>query len=287
MSQNENHVVKQSSPLLAVNNLFVEYGSGSDTVSAVSDVSFDIDKGEVVGLVGESGSDKSTVAQSMLGLLDQSNARTSGTIQFEGDNVFSYDARRWREVRGRRIGMIFQSPESSFNPVATIGAQMVEALRCHTKLSNAEARKEALASLNDVGMPRPEEIMHNYAFELSGGMCQRAALAMVMSLKPSLVLADEPTASLDVVAQAELVRWLGKIQKERGFAMLVISHDLNLIARLADRLLVMHRGEVLERGEAQAVLNRPQHSYTKQLINAVPRLTEAEEAKPVCTGVGA
>ena len=287
MSQNENPVVKQSSPLLAVNNLFVEYGSGSDTVSAVSDVSFDIDKGEVVGLVGESGSGKSTVAQSMLGLLDQSNARTSGTIQFEGDNVFSYDARRWREVRGRRIGMIFQSPESSFNPVATIGAQMVEALRCHTKLSNAEARKEALASLNDVGMPRPAEIMHNYAFELSGGMCQRAALAMVMSLKPSLVLADEPTASLDVVAQAELVRWLGKIQKERGFAMLVISHDLNLIARLADRLLVMHRGEVLERGEAQAVLSRPQHSYTKQLINAVPRLTEAEEAKPVCTGVGA
>ena len=263
-------------PLLSVNNLSVSYGCGADRVDAVRKLSFGVDAGEVVGLVGESGSGKSTVAQSILGLLDQSHATTSGSIQFAGENLFSFDDPRWRTVRGRRIGMIFQSPVSSFNPVTTIGAQMVEALRWHMALSKAQANEAALTALNDVGMPRAEEVMHNYAFELSGGMCQRAALAMVMALQPSLVLADEPTASLDVVAQAELVRWLSLIQKKQGFSMLVISHDLNLISRLADRLLVMYQGEVLERGSAQSVLNNPQHAYTAELVNAVPRLTETE-----------
>jgi len=282
--------MKKQDPLLSVKDLSVTYDSGESSVLAVKNVSFDINAGEVVGLVGESGSGKSTIAQSILGLLDQNGVRTSGSIDFSGENVFSYDSDHWGAVRGRQVSMIFQSPESSFNPVATIGAQMVEALRWHMDLSKSEAQTAALMALSDVGMPRPEEIMHNYAFELSGGMCQRAALAMVMSLKPSLVLADEPTASLDVVAQAELVRWLGLIQQTRAFAMLVISHDLNLIARLAHRMLVMYHGEVLERGEAQAVLNNPQHPYTNKLINAVPRLTRPVQAAPEsikqkCVGV--
>lgn len=275
--------MSDKTPLLSVNDLSVSYGFGEDRVDAVRKVSFDVGAGEVVGLVGESGSGKSTVAQSILGLLDQNTATTCGSIQFAGENLFTYDSRRWRAVRGRRIGMIFQSPDSSFNPVTTIGEQMVEALRWHLKLIKADAENVALTALKDVGMPRPEEVMHNYAFELSGGMCQRAALAMVMALKPSLVLADEPTASLDVVAQAELVRWLGLIQKTRGFAMLVISHDLNLIARLVDHLLVMNQGEVLERGDAQAVLNNPQHAYTAELVNAVPRLTDPTAIAKVAT----
>jgi ABC-type glutathione transport system ATPase component len=266
--------MSDKTPLLSVNNLSMTYGFGEDRVDAVRKVSFDVDVGEVIGLVGESGSGKSTVAQTILGLLDQSSTTTSGTIQFAGENIFTYDSRRWERVRGRRIGMIFQSAVSSFNPVTTIGEQMVEALRWHMALSKTEANKAAFTALNDVGMPRPEEVMYNYAFELSGGMCQRAALAMVMALKPSLVLADEPTASLDVVAQAELVRWLGSIQKKRGFSMLVISHDLNLISRLADRLLVMYEGKIIERGRAQSVLTNPQHAYTEELVNAVPRLTK-------------
>lgn len=275
--------MSDNTPLLSVNNLSVSYGFGEDRVDAVRNVSFRVDASEVVGLVGESGSGKSTVAQSILGLLDRSSATTSGSIQFASENLFSSDSRRWGAVRGRRIGMIFQSPMSSFNPVTTIGEQMIEALRWHMALSKAEANKAALTALKDVGMPRPEEVMHNYAFELSGGMCQRAVLAMVMALKPSLVLADEPTALLDVVAQAELVRWLGLIQKKRGFSMLVISHDLNLISRLADCLLVMYQGEVLERGSAQSVLNNPQHAYTAELINAVPRLTEPATTTKVVT----
>lgn len=266
--------MSQSTPLLAIQNLSVHYGSGGEQVAAVRDVSFDVHAGEVVGLVGESGSGKSTIAQSILGLLDSQSTHTQGQIQFLTDSVFSYDDAQWGKVRGGQIGMIFQSPTSSFNPITTIGEQIIEALRWHLKLNRRQATQAALEALTEVGMPRPEQVMDNYAFELSGGMCQRAALAMVMALKPTLILADEPTASLDVVAQAELVRWLAHIQKKQGFAMLIISHDLNLIARLADRLLVMYQGEILERGQAQCILSNPQHPYTAKLIRAVPRLSE-------------
>ena len=266
--------MSQVTPLLSIENLSVRYGSGADHVAAVKDVSFHVNAGEVVGLVGESGSGKSTIAQSVLGLLDQQCAHVQGDIQFLAESVFSYNHAQWGKVRGCQIGMIFQSPTSSFNPITTIGEQIVEALRWHLKLNKFEANQAAIAALTEVGMPRPEQVMNNYAFELSGGMCQRAALAMVMALKPKLILADEPTASLDVVAQAELVRWLALVQKKQGFAMLIISHDLNLIARLADRLLVMYQGEMLERGQAQSILSNPQHPYTAKLISAVPRLSD-------------
>jgi peptide/nickel transport system ATP-binding protein len=173
--------------------------------------------------------------------------------------------------------MLFQSPESSFNPVSTIGAQIVEALQWHQGLSTAAAWQKASLALQQVGMARPEEVLHNYAFELSGGMCQRAALALVMALQPALVLADEPAASLDILAQAELVQWLAQVQRQTKFSMLVISHDLNLIARLADRVLVMAAGRILEEGPTHRVLNQPQHRYTATLVNAVPRLVPFSE----------
>lgn len=261
-------------PLLSINELSVTYGAGPGAVKAVRNLSCDIGCAEVVGLVGESGSGKSTVAQAILGLLDSDNSAISGSIEFSADNVLAYDSAQWRAVRGSRIGMLFQSPESSFNPVTTIGEQMLESLCWHKALSKAQAKTAAIKALSDVGMPRPDEVFHHYAFELSGGMCQRAALALAMSLQPSLLLADEPTASLDVVAQAELVRWMGRVQKQRQLAMLVISHDLNLIARLADRILVMYQGEILEQGPTRSVLENPQHDYTRALINAVPRLTK-------------
>lgn len=270
--------VNSLNTLLSVDHLSVSYGAGAQAVQAVRDMSFTIAPGEIVGLVGESGSGKSTVAQAILGLLNQdvsgqSSASVSGDIQFEGRSLLTA-SHHLQRVRGRHIGMMFQSSHSAFVPQMTIGQQMTEAIRWHLKLNKSQAQQLALVALQDVGMPRPEEILHNYAFELSGGMCQRAALAMIMALQPSLILADEPTASLDVVAQAELVRWLADIQKKRGFAMLMISHDLNLIARLANRLLVMYQGEVLEQGDTHSVLTQPQHPYTAELISAIPRLTE-------------
>lgn len=276
MKPHMNPYMNKLNPLLNVKQLSVCYATGGGEVRAVEEVSFSIRPGEVVGLVGESGSGKSSVAQAILGLLDQHNTTIAGRIEFDGESLFSCNESGWNSVRGRRIGMIFQSPESSFNPVATVGSQMVEALQWHFKLAKVEARQCALAALREVGMPRPEEVMHNYAFELSGGMCQRAALALVMALQPALVLADEPTASLDVLAQAELVQWLALIQKKRGFAMLVISHDLNLVARLADQVLVMHGGHLLEKGATREVLTNPQHPYTEQLLRAVPRLITAD-----------
>ncbi|MCH2040102.1 MAG: ABC transporter ATP-binding protein [Saccharospirillaceae bacterium] len=273
---NENNL----NTLLSVDHLSVCYGSGAAAVHAVCDVSFAIAPGEIVGLVGESGSGKSTIAHAAMGLLNQdvsghSGLSVGGDIQFKGRSLLT-EKSHLNRVRGRHIGMMFQSSHSAFNPQMTIGQQMAEAIRWHLKLNKSQALQLALTTLQDVGMPRPEEILHNYAFELSGGMCQRAALAMVMALQPSLILADEPTASLDMVVQAELVRWLADIQKKRGFAMLMISHDLNLIARLADRLLVMYQGEVLEQGDTHSVLTQPQHPYTAELLNAIPRLTQPD-----------
>lgn len=258
--------------LLAVRDLSIRYSTAGGGVQAVDHVSISIRRGEVVGIVGESGSGKSTVALAVLGLLDQDTAALTGDIEFEGTSLVNLPRRDWQGVRGRRIGMIFQSPEASFNPIATIGAQICEAIACHFAVSKREARERALAALNQVGMPRAAEVMHSYAFELSGGMCQRAAMAMTLALRPSLLLADEPTASLDVLAQAELVGWLTATQRRQGFSMMVISHDLAMISRVAHRVVVMYGGRVVETGATDAVMARPRHPYTSRLLNAVPRL---------------
>jgi ABC-type dipeptide/oligopeptide/nickel transport system ATPase component len=276
-----------SDTLLDVRQLSIWYAATKAKIHAVDHVSFTIHAGEVLGLVGESGSGKSTIAQAILGLHDAQSTSINGEIEFNGRNIFSFDEHDWESVRGRRIGMLFQSPESSFNPVATIGEQISEALRWHQKLTGPDAWQCARDALLQVGMPRHDEVMHNYAFELSGGMCQRAALALVMALQPALIIADEPTASLDVIAQAELVRWLVQIQRQRRFAMLVISHDLNLIARLANRVLIMRNGRILEQGNTSEVLTNPQHPYTRQLLTAVPRLsTNLDPVMDVPIGIG-
>ncbi|WP_319381530.1 ABC transporter ATP-binding protein [Thiomicrorhabdus sp.] len=259
--------------MLSIRNLSIDYKNGCEWVKAVKGVSMHIAAGEVVGLVGESGSGKSSVAQAILGLMDGKSTVLKGDIRFCGEPVLNYDNNRWCEIRGRKIGMVFQSPMSSFNPASTIGEQMIEAICWHGKFDESAAYQLAVQALQEVGMPRPEEIMRHYAFELSGGMCQRAALALAIVLEPELVVADEPTASLDVVAQAELIKWLKKLQAARGFAMLIISHDFNLISRLTDRTFVMFRGDLVETGETKNLLSNPQYEYTARLIDAVPKLS--------------
>lgn len=258
--------------LLSVRNLKCHYMTGRGAVRAVDGISLDVDAGEVIGIVGESGSGKSTLALSVLGLLDRPGRVGEGTISFKGRDLRALSEDSWCEVRGRRIGMIFQSPEASFSPTATIGRQMTEILQVHRGMNKHAAQAAAEQVLTKVGMPRPGEILENYPFELSGGMCQRAALALAISLQPELLLADEPTASLDLLAQAEITQLLIDMRHQYRLAMIIISHDLGLVSRMADRVMIMYAGRIVESGPTIQVLQSPRHPYTQALLASIPRL---------------
>lgn len=273
-----------TTPLLAVRGLKTHYQTARGAVRAVDGVDLDIAAGEVVGVVGESGSGKSTLAQSLLGLIDAPGRVADGSIEFEGRELRGLTEPEWRTLRGRRIAMIFQSPEASFSPSATIGRQMIEVLRTHRGLDKTTARAAAQRALTEVGMPRPPEILDSYPFELSGGMCQRAALALALSLEPALLLADEPTASLDLLAQAEMTRLFGELRRRLTLTMLIISHDLGLIGRLADRVVIMYAGRVVESGATAEVLRAPCHPYTRGLIASLPSLDAERRPIPVLAG---
>lgn len=264
-----------SRPLLDVSGLSCAYTTARGLIRAVENVSFEIHPGQTVGVVGESGSGKSTLALSLLGLLDPPGQMIAGRIDFENQDLRALNETQWRGVRGRRLGMIFQSPETAFNPMATIGQQMRDALQAHESLSNTASKQRAQAALHRVGMPRAMEVMDSYPFELSGGMCQRAALALALLLSPALIVADEPTASLDLLAQAELVKLLIEQRAQHQVSMLIISHDLALIGRLAAHIVVMYAGRIIEAGPAEAVLHRPLHPYTHNLMISMPKLEPA------------
>ncbi len=270
--------------LLSVSNLKSGYFTRHGTISAVDGVSFDLCHGHTVGIVGESGSGKSTLALSLLGLLERPGRVVEGKSSFAGKNLRTLNEKEWSAVRGRQIGMIFQSPESSFNPLATLGQQMCEALMTHQGLSQASALEKAERALAMVGMPRPREILKSYAFELSGGMCQRAALGLALSLNPALLLADEPTASLDVLAQEEMIGLFKEMQKRLNLSMIIISHDLGLIGKLAERTLVMYAGKIVEAGPTWQVLGTPRHPYTRGLLACQPRLDLEPQPIPAMTG---
>lgn len=258
--------------VIEVEDLSIDYALSRGTLRAVDRVSFSVGQGEVLGLVGESGSGKSTVAVALLGLLDSAARIVSGRIRFQGRDTGGFDETAWRSVRGSRIGMIFQSPQDAFSPTATIGRHLTEALRTHFSLSSAEAGTRALAALDLVKMPRSAEVLRSYAFELSGGMCQRAALALALALEPAVLIADEPTSSLDLLAQVEIAQLLDSLRERLGLSMVVISHDIGLIGRLADRVAVMHRGKVVETGPAQSVFSAPRDAYTMRLLSSVTGL---------------
>ena len=274
-------------PLLSVERLSVDFQVAGDWMPAVKKVSFSVGRGEVVALVGESGSGKSVTSMSVLGLLS-SNARCRGSIRLEGREVLGLASAELREIRGKRVAMVFQEPMTALNPVHTIGEQIDEAIRCHDNVSSAEARRQTLQLLSRVGIPEPERRVDSYPHQLSGGQRQRAVIAMAISGSPEVIIADEPTTALDVTVQAEILELLRRLQQDLGAAVLLITHDMGVVADLADRVVVMKEGEAIESASATQLFARPQHEYTKKLLAAVPRpgTTPRNDHPSVMSSVG-
>jgi oligopeptide/dipeptide ABC transporter ATP-binding protein len=262
-----------SEPLLSVRDLQVRFATEEGVVPAVGGVSFDLSPGEVVAIVGESGSGKSVTAQTIMGLTRSPNARIEGSVLFEGKELVAAGDAELQKVRGERIAMVFQDPMSSLNPVYRVGAQIVEAIRAHReKMSNAAARRLAVEMLDSVGIPDPERRVDDYPHEFSGGMRQRAMIAMALALEPEILIADEPTTALDVTVQAQILALLERLDRERGLATILITHDLGVVAEVADRVLVMYAGRIVEEGALDEIFYDPQHPYTWGLLGSLTRI---------------
>jgi len=270
-------------PLLEVRDLFVAYRSQSGPVRAVRGISFQIHEGETVSLVGETGSGKSTVALALLGLLD--HQVQSGEILLKGRGIQSLTGREWRRIRSREIGIVFQDTRSSLNPVITVRDHLVETIRTHQNLPKKEARARALELTQQVGLPEGAEKL--YSFELSGGACQRAGIALALCNRPQLVIADEPTSAIDTAIQAQILNLLQRMKERCGLSLLLISHDLPLISQVSDRILVMYHGRVVESGLKEEVLVNPMHPYTRGLIECQPSLLHHRDSNPLAAIPGA
>ena len=255
---------------LEVRNLRTHFFTRAGVVKAVDDVSFSVERGQVLGLVGESGSGKSVTGFSIIGLIDPPGRLVGGSILYQGKDLANLDERDMRHLRGNRIAMIFQDPMMTLNPVLRIDTQMIEAVRAHVKTTKADARTRSRDALGMVGIPSPEERLNAYPHQFSGGMRQRVAIAIALLHNPDLLIADEPTTALDVTIQAQILAEVQKLTTEHGTALIWITHDLSVIAGLADRIAVMYAGRVVETGEAAALLDRPMHPYTHGLIGSVP-----------------
>jgi oligopeptide/dipeptide ABC transporter ATP-binding protein len=265
--------------LLTVDNLHVEFAGRNRTVRAVRGLSYSIRPGETLGLVGESGSGKSVSALSLLGLLPKRVGRVSaGSAIFDGQDLIGMPEEKLRRIRGARIAMIFQDPLSSLNPVLTIGRQITEALETHRGMSNQAARKRAVELLELVGIPGAAKRVNDYPHQFSGGQRQRAMIAMALSCEPSLLIADEPTTALDVTIQAQILSLLRRLRDELGMAVLLITHDLGVVAGFADRLAVMYAGRLVEVGPTEDLLASPSHPYTIGLLRSLPRLDRPRQA---------
>ncbi len=260
-----------ATPLVSVKNLSVEFGHGARASRVVKNVSFDIANGETVALVGESGSGKTVSAMSILRLLPTSASHPTGEILFEGRDILKADEREMRKIRGKRISIIFQEPMTTLNPLHTIEVQVGEIIKLHQGLSDAETRIKVIQLLTKVGIRDPENRLDSYPHQLSGGQRQRVMIAIALANEPDLLIADEPTTALDVTIQAQILELLKKLQKEMGMAMLLITHDLGIVRRMADRVYVMQNGEIVETGAARDVFERPKHPYTQHLLAAEPK----------------
>lgn len=255
-------------------HFFTEYGE----IPAVDHVSFKVHRGEVVGVVGESGSGKSVTSLSILQLIPNPPGKiVGGSILYKGENLAKSPEKRMKKIRGNEISMIFQEPMTSLNPVFTIGNQMREAIRIHQKLNKKIATDKAIEMLKVVGIPRAEDIVNEYPHQLSGGMRQRVMIAMAMSSDPSLLIADEPTTALDVTIQAQILDLMKKINKEEHTSILLITHDLGVVADICHRVVVMYSGQVVEQGTTREILKDPQHPYTQGLIRSLPKLHGRDE----------
>ncbi len=263
--------------LLSVEHLSVHFHTREGVVRAVDDVSFSVEPGEVLGIVGESGSGKSVACYSLLGLIPMPPGRIeSGRAEFDGIDLLSLSEKQLRRIRGRRISMVFQDPMTSLNPYMRIGDQLVESLRQHHRVDKKAARERAILSLEEVGIREARQRIDNYPHEFSGGMRQRVMVAMALITEPELLIADEPTTALDVTVQAQILDLIKEIQRRRNLTVVFISHDLGVVAGLADHILVMKSGQVVEAGPPKQIFRAPQHPYTRQLIEAIP--TSAKSA---------
>jgi oligopeptide/dipeptide ABC transporter ATP-binding protein len=262
-----------AAPILSARELRVGFATEGGLVQAVDGVSFDLTAGEVLAIVGESGSGKSVTAQTIIGLTRSHNARIEGSIRFGGQELLEASEPELQKVRGKDIAMVFQDPMTSFNPVYRIGRQIVEAVRAHQpELGGEEARRLAVEMLGATGIPNPEQRVDDYPHEFSGGMRQRAMIAMGLALEPSVLIADEPTTALDVTIQAQILALLERLGRERRLATILITHDLGVVAEVADRVLVMYAGRVVEEGTLDQIFYDPQHPYTWGLLGSLTRL---------------
>lgn len=259
-----------TAPLLSVRGLTTEFTTDRGLLRAVDNVSFDLDRGETVALVGESGCGKSVTSLSILRLIEPPGRVVSGRVLFDGTDLITLTEPSMRAVRGGQIGMIFQEPMSSLNPVYTVGDQIVEALRLHSQRSRSQAWARAVELLAMVGIPAPAERARAYPHQLSGGMRQRVMIAMALSCEPRLLIADEPTTALDVTIQAQILELIASLRARLGMSVLLITHDLGVVAEYAERVVVMYAGRVVERGPAPAVFADPRHPYTRGLLRSVP-----------------
>lgn len=256
--------------ILEVKDLTVGFAQNIGWHQVLNKISFDVNEGEIVGIVGESGSGKSMTALAIMRLLAQNAHVKEGQILFEGEDLLSCSADKMRSIQGNDISMIFQEPMTSLNPVQKIGVQVGESLRLHTNLDKDEIEKRVLEAMDNVGLPKPKELMNKYPYQLSGGMRQRVMVAMASICSPKLLIADEPTTALDVTVQMQILKLLRRFHDETGTSILFISHDLNVIRALCDRVIVMYHGDIVETGDAVEVLKNPKHDYTKTLVAAIP-----------------
>ncbi|HWS76684.1 MAG TPA: ABC transporter ATP-binding protein, partial [Quisquiliibacterium sp.] len=272
-------------PLLDVRGLSIHFRTGGGELQVTNDVSFRLQPGERVGVVGESGCGKTVTGLSLLGLLPKPpRSRVEGQILFEGRDLLKLSPREMRDIRGRSISMIFQEPMSALDPVFTIGQQIGETIRAHFKVTAREARERAIESLASVGIPLPGKRVDEYPHQLSGGMRQRAMIAVALACEPKLLIADEPTTALDVTVQAQIIDLLRSLSERTGTALLFITHDLGVVAETCERMLTMYAGQVVEDGATDTVLERPMHPYSSGLLRSIPRLSPRKTALPSIPG---
>jgi peptide/nickel transport system ATP-binding protein len=268
-------------PLLAVEDLRVHFETEDGLVKAVDGISYTVDRGETLGIVGESGSGKSVSSLTVMGLTRARNATISGAVRFNGKDLLGASDDELRKIRGDDIAMIFQDPLSSLHPFYKVGNQIVEAIQAHRDVSKAQAYDRAVEMLGLVGIPEPRRRADSYPHEFSGGMRQRAMIAMALANDPKLLIADEPTTALDVTVQAQILELIERLQSEFDTAVVVITHDLGVVAEMADEIAVMYAGRIVEQGTADTIFNGPEHPYTWGLLSSIPRMDAAREAELV------
>lgn len=270
----------EKAPLLEVKNLKTHFQTERGKVTAVNGVNFSIQQGEIIGIVGESGCGKSVMSQSILRLLEHTDPVSyEGEVRFENQNLLDLSLKELRAVRGNDISIIFQDPLTSLNPVYTIGNQITEVLRLHQKLSKKEAKQKAIELLRLTGISAPEQRIHDYPHELSGGMQQRASIAMALACEPKLLIADEPTTALDVTIQAQIIELMTELNEKLNMAVLFITHDLGVVSEICTGVKVMYLGQIVEEAPTEKLFSRPLHPYTQGLIKSIPRMDSNREEK--------